>query len=192
MKMEAGLDTGPVAIRRVTPISSRDTAGSLHDRLSALGAEAIVEAMRVIMRSSGEVGADSGLQFEPQPEEGVTYAQKVDKGEARIDWRLAARALSCHIRAFDPHPGATSSLLRQPGEAIRFFAPTVLEDVAPAGPAAAAAGEILAVDAAGLQVATGAGRLLIAELQRAGGRRLAVADFIRGHRLEPGDRLACP
>lgn len=191
MRMEAGLDTGPVAIRRPTPISPNDTAGSLHDRLAALGAEAIVEALRLLARLDDEVGTDLGLRFEAQPEAGVTYAHKLDKREARIDWRLDAESLSCHLRAFDPHPGASSALSRQPGEAIRFFRPTLVEaggaDVA--GARAAVPGEILAVDAAGIRVATGRGSLLIAELQRAGGRRLPVADFIRGHRIEPGERL---
>ncbi len=191
MRMEAGLDTGPVAIRRVTAISPSDTAGSLHDRLAALGADAIVEALRLITSHTTEVGADIDLRFEPQPEAGVTYAHKVDKREARIDWALDALALSCHIRAFDPHPGASSALARQPGEAIRFFTPTPIEHRAVDGPAGSvpAPGEILAVDAAGIRVATGQGSLLIAELQRAGGRRLAVADFIRGNRIKPGERL---
>jgi methionyl-tRNA formyltransferase len=194
MKMEAGLDTGPVTTRRVTPILPDDTAGSLHDRLAALGAEAIVDVLQAIGAPSREVGADIDLRFEPQPEQGITYAHKVEKREARIDWRLDARALSCHIRAFDPHPGASSALARQPEEAIRFFSPTVLDDGGPGGGSAAAAepGEILAVDANGVQVATGAGRLLVAELQRAGGRRLAVADFTRGFRIEPGERLVGP
>jgi len=191
MRMEAGLDTGPVAIRRRTAISSSDTAGSLHDRLAALGAEAIVEALQVIAGHSGEVGTDVGLHFEAQPEAGVTYAHKVDKREARIDWGLDAQALSCHIRAFDPQPGASSALARQPGEALRFFKPTLVEGHRPDDMPrnSGEPGEILAVDAAGIRVATGKGSLLIAELQRAGARRLAVADFIRGNRIEPGERL---
>ena len=205
MKMEAGLDTGPVAIRRVAPISASDTAASLHDRLAALGAEAIVQALGLLVMT-GEVGAHTGLRFERQPEAGVTYAHKVEKSEARIDWRLDAQALACHVRAFDPHPGANSALARQPGEAIRFFAPAVVAaDVREAaagvhaGPATVAApgascapGEVLAVDDSGIRVATGNGSVVFGQLQRAGGRRLAVADFLRGHRIEPGERLVCP
>jgi len=191
MKMEAGLDTGPVAIRRTVSIAPSDTAGSLQERLAALGATAIVEAIALLAGDIGEVGANNRLTFEPQSEHGVSYASKVEKREARIDWRLDAQALSCHIRAFDPHPGASSALARQPGEAIRFFAPSVLEPE-PAGGSSrpsGAPGEVEAVDAMGIRVATGNGSLRIAELQRAGGRRLAVADFIRGYRIEAGDRL---
>ena len=194
MKMEAGLDTGPVAISRVVPIGPGDTAGSLHERLAAAGAEAIVEAMFRLAEREDEVGADFGLRFVPQSEQGVTYANKVDKREARIDWRLDAQALSCHIRAFDPHPGASSALARQPGEAIRFFSPSIVEPGVAEGTRrlAGAPGEVEEVDARGIRVATGNGSLRIAQLQRAGGRRLAVADFIRGYRIEAGDRLMGP
>ncbi len=193
MKMEAGLDTGPVAIRRVTPIDHADTAASLHDRLATLGAEAIVDALRALAPRPGEVGANIGLQFVAQAETGITYARKVEKAEARIDWRLDADALSCHIRAFDPHPGATSALARQPDEAIRLFAPSVVSSAAGGsgdGEAAPRPGEVLAVDRDGVRIAAGKGAVVVAQLQRAGGRRLAVADFIRGHRIEPGDLLS--
>ena len=192
MKMEAGLDTGPVAITRVTPISEDDTAGTLHDRLAQLGAEAIVLALDVL----AGVGAHLPLQFVPQASTGVTYAHKIEKAQARIDWRLDAAAIANHIRAFDPQPGASSALAREPEAAIRLFGPTVVSTTT-TGPTAsdtvhaltAAPGEIIAVTAQGVLVATGSGILGIAQLQRAGGRRLAVADFVRGHRIEAGDRL---
>jgi methionyl-tRNA formyltransferase len=192
MMMEAGLDTGPVAIRRVTPIGRADTAATLHDRLATLGAEAIVEALRGLAPKFSEVGADIGLRFVPQPETGVTYARKVEKAEARIDWRLDAEALSCHIRAFDPHPGASSALARQPDEAIRLFSPSVVSSAAggSGGAAAAQPGEVLAIDDDGIRIGAGKGAVVVAQLQRAGGRRLAVADFIRGYRIEPGDLLS--
>ena len=200
MKMEAGLDTGPVAFTRSTPIHPDDTAGSLHDRLADMGAEAIVQALD---RLGGE-GTEGGLRFEPQPEAGVTYAHKVDKREARIDWRLDAVALFNHLRAFDPQPGASSALVREPAATLRFFSPTVVAACAVAGSAGAgsgmsaepggaagpvAPGRILSVTAAGLLIGTGDGILRVGQLQRAGGRRLPVADFIRGHRLEAGEFL---
>jgi methionyl-tRNA formyltransferase len=134
------------------------------------------------------------LRFIPQPTEGVTYAHKVEKAQARIDWRRDAQALSCHLRAFDPDPGASSALARQADVPLRFFMPTVLGAPAADGAAAAAArpGEILAVEVDGVRIATGDGVLQVGQLQRPGGRRLAVAEFIRGHRLEPGDLLLNP
>jgi len=207
MKMEAGLDTGPVAITRVTPIHASDNAGSLHDRLAALGAEAIVEALDALAAEEG----GRALNFVPQPTEGVTYARKVDKGEARIDWRRSAVGIADHVRAFDPQPGASSALARQPEVALRFFAPAVVaegagEAVAAAGEAAAPAGKalnapgaepadpaspgrVLAVTDQGLLIATGSGILGVAELQRAGGRRLPAAEFVRGHGIQAGDFL---
>jgi methionyl-tRNA formyltransferase len=223
MKMEAGLDTGPVALTRVTPIRADDTAGSLHDRLAAMGADAIVEALDAL----GGAGPGSGLRFEPQPETGVTYAHKIDKREARIDWRQDAAALANHLRAFDPQPGAWSALARQPDVALRFFGPDVVREpsmpgpspearpagtlAVPAGPdalsagahavpvspdalppapeAAPAPGRVLAVGTHGLLIKTGNGVLRVAQLQRAGGRRLPVADFIRGHPLQAGELL---
>jgi methionyl-tRNA formyltransferase len=181
MRMEAGLDTGPIAITRVTPIGAEETTGSLHDRLAVLGAEAIVEALD---RLAG-VGAHPPLQFEAQPEAGVTYARKVDKAEARIDWRQDAGLISNHIRAFDPQPGASSALAREPDRPIRLFTPAVINPTG--GPATP--GEVVAVTPQALLVATGQGILAVARLQRAGGRRLEVAEFVRGHRIEPGDRL---
>jgi methionyl-tRNA formyltransferase len=156
-----------------------------------MGAEAIVEALAALQARTDGASAHIELRFEPQPETGVTSAHKVQKAEARIDWRLDAAAVSCHIRAFDPHPGASSALARLPDEPIRFFAPVLLP-LGEAGAAGAAPGQVLSVDSRGIVVATGSGCLLIGQLQRAGGRRLAVAEFLRGHRIEPGERLVCP
>jgi methionyl-tRNA formyltransferase len=180
MKMDAGLDTGPVAITRTTPIHPADTAGSLHDRLAELGAEAIVEALDAL------AGADPGaLRFEAQPADGVTYARKLEKSEARIDWRKHAAEVADHLRAFDPLPGAFSALVRQPEVALRFFKPSL-----PAGMAAGdTPGRIEAVTDRGLLIATGSGILIVGELQRPGGRRLPVADFVRGHAIQAGDLL---
>jgi methionyl-tRNA formyltransferase len=184
MKMEAGLDTGPVAITRAIPILPDDTAGSLHDRLAQLGAEAIQEALAVL----AEAGTHTGLVFQPQPSEGATYASKIEKSEARIDWRLDAAVLSNHIRAFDPQPGACTCLAAQPDVALRMFLP-----VQASQPRSGQPGEVLEVGAQGLLVATGrSGALIIGQLQRAGGRRLPVEEYIRGHPIKPGDRLLPP
>lgn len=186
MKMEAGLDTGPVALTVSTPIADSDTAGSLHDRLAALGAQAIVDALDAL----AGVGTHEPLRFVPQPSVGVTYAHKIAKAESPIDWKRDAAAIANHIRAFDPHPGSTAALRRQPDVTIRFFAPVVLSGAypaagAPGGPVEA--GQVLAVSGQGLDVSCGSGALRVAALQRAGGRRLAVADFIRGFEIVPGD-----
>jgi methionyl-tRNA formyltransferase len=180
MKMEAGLDTGPVAITRATPIHSADTAGSLHDRLAELGAEAIVEALDALAGDDPQA-----LHFEAQPSDGVTYARKLDKSEARIDWRRSAAEVADHLRAFDPQPGASSALVRQPEVALRFFKPSLSAEM----PEVFTPGRIQAVTDCGLLVTTGSGILSVGELQRPGGRRLPVADFVRGHGIQAGDLL---
>jgi len=180
MRMESGLDTGPVAITRTTPIAPDDTAGSLHDRLARMGAEAIVETLDSLVG----VGAHNSLQFVSQPDRGVTYARKVEKAEARIDWGRDAAGIANSIRAFDPVPGATTALTRQPELPIRLFMPAVIGGTT----AASMPGEIVAVTPRGLLVATGNGILGVSQLQRAGGRRLAVSDFLRGHPIQAGER----
>ena len=186
MQMEAGLDTGPVALTLRTPIRDSDTAGSVHDRLAELGAQAIVDALDAL----AGVGIHTVLRFVPQATDGVSYAHKIDKAESRIDWTLDAAAIANHIRAFDPQPGSASALRRQPEVAIRFFSPTVLAE---AGLGTrdlrvrAEPGGVLAVSGQGLDVACGSGSLRLTALQRAGGRRLGVADFIRGYGIAPGD-----
>lgn len=181
MRMEAGLDTGPVAITRRTAIADADTAGSLHERLANLGSAAILEALDAL----AEVGAHNPLALVEQTESGVTYARKVDKAEARIDWSRPAAEIANTVRAFDPVPGATTALSRQPDLPIRLFAPAVIT-----GPTATSTpGEVLAVASRGLLISTGEGILGVSQLQRAGGRRLSVPDFIRGHPIAAGDRL---
>lgn len=196
MKMEAGLDTGPVGLTVRTPISLHDTAGSLHDRLADLGAAAIIHVLDAL----AGVGAHKGVGFVAQPETGISYAHKINRAEAAIDWRLPAASVCHHLRAFDPQPGAHSALTRQPEVAIRCFAATPVADqsgnsgeaAGSAGRTSARAGTIVAVAADGLVVACGTGQVRIEQLQRAGGRRLAVAEFIRGHSLAPGDALVVP
>ncbi len=171
MQMEAGLDTGPVLLRQALAIAPDDTAGSLHDRLAALGAALAVEALGSLP-----------LPAEPQAGAGVTYAAKIEKAEAVIDWRRSAEELDRHIRAFDPFPGAQASL---GGLGVKVWRAV---PAAGAGPA----GSILAVDKRGIVVACGRGALRLTEVQKAGGKRLPVGQFLAGHALAAGDAFDLP
>jgi methionyl-tRNA formyltransferase len=171
MQMEAGLDTGPVLLRGVFPIEAGDTTATLHDRLAALGAELIVEAL-------GQLP----LPAESQPAEGVTYAHKIEKAEALIDWSRSAAELDRHIRAFNPFPGAQASF---GGQTVKLWQ---AKPVAGQGEK----GRILAVDRSIVVVACGDGALAISELQKAGGKRLPVQQFLAGHPLKVGDRFDLP
>jgi len=172
MRMEEGLDTGPVYLMKSITIAAQDTAGTLHDKLAVLGARCIAEALPAI--------ADGTLEAMPQSEAGVTYAPKIAKEEAAIDWRLAAVDIDRKVRAFNPFPGA-HSMLR--GEPLKLWRVAVVSG-SPAVP-----GTILHADAQGIVVACGNGTLCATELQRAGGRRLAAADFLHGVSLAAGERL---
>ncbi len=172
MRMEEGLDTGPIYLMKRIPIAAEDTAGTLHDKLAVLGARCIVDALPAI--------ADGTLEAMPQSEADATYARKIAKEEAAIDWRLAAVDIDRKVRAFNPFPGA-HSVLR--GEPLKLWR------VAIASGSPAAPGTILHADAQGIVVACGNGTLCATELQRAGGRRLAAADFLHGVSLAAGERL---
>ncbi len=163
MWMEPGLDTGPVLLTRRTPIADDDTGGGLHDRLAALGAAVLGEGLARTVR--GET-----LAAHPQPEAGVTYAHKLDKAEAALDFRDSAAALARKVRAFDPWPVAEAVLA---GERLRVWAAVALP-----GRADAAPGTLLGAGRDGLDLATGDGILRITQVQRAGGRPLPVADFL--------------
>lgn len=172
MQMDAGLDTGAVLARGALPIAADDTAASLHDKLADLGAQMLLELL-------GRLRAGESLPASPQAATGVTYANKISKAEARLDWSEPATGLERKMRAFTPFPGV-SAVMRE----------TVIKCWR--GHAAAAGGvpgEVLAVSAAGIQVACGEGSLVLTELQKPGARRLAVADFIAGFELSVGDRL---
>jgi methionyl-tRNA formyltransferase len=171
MQMDAGLDTGAMLLAERVATAPQDTTGSLHDRLAALGGGLIVEAL--------ELAACGGLTPVRQPEAGVTYAHKIDKAEAAIDWTQPADLIARRVRAFDPFPGAYAVL---GGETVKLWSAEPVD----ASRAAGAPGQILAVDAGGVQVQCGAGRLRLTQLQRAGGKRLAAADFLRGFELRPG------
>ncbi len=172
MQMDAGLDTGAMLLTQRVPIDPQDTTASLHDKLAPLGGRLIVQAL--------QLAAQGSLQPVPQPLQGITYANKVEKAEAALDWGLGAAVLERKVRAFDPFPGASSTVQ---GESLKVWGCHV--DRGP-GALAAAAGTVLAVDEAGVAVACGAGVLRLTQMQRAGGKRLAVADFLRGFSLAPG------
>jgi methionyl-tRNA formyltransferase len=163
MQMEAGLDTGPVLVERRTPIAADETGGSLHDRLSALGADALAEGLRRTL--AGEV-----LAPRPQAEHGVEYAHKLDKAEARLDFAQPAIALERKVRAFDPWPVAEADIA---GERLRIWSARAVPGVAGAEP-----GRILAASRDGIDVACAEGALRLTSVQRAGGRRIGAADYL--------------
>jgi methionyl-tRNA formyltransferase len=174
MQMDAGLDTGAMLLVERVPITAADTTGSLHDRLALLGGRLIVEAL--------EIAACGGLNATAQPEEGVTYAHKIDKAEAHVDWSQPAEVIERRIRAFDPFPGANGVLA---GETVKLWSGQAFPDaVASADPAPP--GTVVAATPAGIEVQCGHGVLRLTELQRAGGKRLPVADFLRGFDVKPG------
>jgi methionyl-tRNA formyltransferase len=171
MQMDAGLDTGDMLLVEALDIRADDTTGSLHDRLASLGGRLIVEAL--------EMAACGGLPRTPQPAEGVTYAHKIDKAEAAIDWSQPAAVLERRIRAFDPFPGAATTL---DGEALKVWRARVAEGIG-------APGTVLAVDGDGPCVACGEGALQLLELQRPGGKRVPARTFMQAHPALTGRRL---
>lgn len=169
MQMDAGLDTGAMLLKEALPIQADDTAASLHDKLAEQGARLIVDAL----------ARYDELKAEPQPEAGVTYAAKISKAEARINWTLPAAEIERRIRAFDPFPGAVTEFN---GTAIKVW-----RAFATAG--TAEPGTVLAADDKQLLVACGDGALCLQLLQKPGSKRLQVRDFLQGLALTPGDRL---
>lgn len=175
MQMDAGLDTGAMLTREVLPILEEDTTASLHDRLAALGARMIVDLL-------GQLARGEPLTPTPQPAEGVTYAAKISKAEALLDWRRPAVQLHRAIRAFTPFPVAVAHLHDTP---IKLWhAQLCAESGAP--------GTILAVGREGVQVACGEGSLLIDELQKPGSRRLPAHEFLTGFPLTVGQTFLLP
>ncbi|WP_455874482.1 methionyl-tRNA formyltransferase [Rhizobium yanglingense] len=173
MKMDKGLDTGPVALTREVEIGPNMTAGELHDKLMHVGAKAIGEAMVKL-----EMG---DLPLTPQPQEGVLYAAKIDKGETRIDFSRDARDVHNHIRGLSPFPGAwiEVEIGRKP-ERVKVLGSELADGHGPAG-------EVLTDE---LVIACASGAVRLTRLQKAGGKPLAAADFLRGTPLAHGTRLA--
>jgi methionyl-tRNA formyltransferase len=167
MRMEAGLDTGPVLLRASTPILSDDTGGSLHDRLAELGARILREGL--VRAARGETVPET-----PQPETGVTYAHKLGKSEARLDFGASAIELERKVRAFDPWPVAESEIA---GERVRVWAAQAREQGTGSN-GQGKAGEIASASRHGIDIACGEGVLRILKLQSAGGRVISAADYL--------------
>ena len=169
MKMDEGLDSGPVYERRALGIGRDDDAGTLHDKLARVGGEALLDVLEDI-----EAGRAHPV---PQPDEGASYAAKIDREDTRLDWRRPAIELERVVRAFRPAPGATTRL---GDEALKIWRAELAEGEGE--PGTVLAGEPITL-------ACGNGALRILELQRPGGRRMAASDFVRGRALPPGTRL---
>ena len=163
MQMEAGLDTGPVLLERRTPISRDDTGGTLHDRLSLLGADVLTEGLRRTL-------AGESLPATPQSDDGVMYAHKLEKAEARLDFTRGALALEHQVRAFDPWPVAEAEIA---GEHVRVWAARAIEQSHDSVP-----GNVIAAQRDGIDIACGEGLLRVTALQRAGGKRISAADYL--------------
>ena len=168
MQMEAGLDTGPVLLAESLPIVSDDTTGALHDKLAELGAQMIVKALHQLP-----------LKPNPQPGTDACYAVKIEKSEAALDWRLPAAQLDRKIRAFNPFPGAFADL---DGFAIKIWRADQMT-------ICGTPGQIVSIDTDGIVVACGEGSLRLTELQKAGGKRLPVAQFLAGNPIDEGSRF---
>ncbi|MCU6615997.1 methionyl-tRNA formyltransferase [Achromobacter mucicolens] len=166
MQMDEGLDTGDMLLERIVPISDETNAAQLHDALAQAGGEAIVQALDAL--------ANGGLTARKQPDDGVTYAAKLDKAEAALDCSQPAQLLARRVRAFNPVPGAS---IRLPGlpDAVKVWRAQALAETTSAAP-----GSVLRADAAGIDIATGQGVLRLLELQKAGGKRQPVDVFVRG------------
>jgi methionyl-tRNA formyltransferase len=171
MQMDAGLDTGDMLLVEALDIRPDDTTATLHDRLAPLGGRLIVEAL--------ELAACGGLRRVPQPAEGVTYAHKIEKAEALVDWGLPAAAIERRLRAFDPFPGA-STLLN--GEPLKLWRGRIVHG-------SATPGTVLDLQADGPTVACGEGAVTLLELQRPGGKRLPARQFLQTHPIPPGTML---
>ncbi len=174
MQMEAGLDTGPVLAEARTLIHETDTAQTLHDRLAQRGAETLVTAIESLLRSA--------IVPQPQAVTGVCYAKKLRKEEALLDWTQPVTMLHRKIRALNPWPVASTTWR---GKTLRLW------EVGPLGETSAQCkpGTVMQTDAAGIRVQTGNGSLTLTRLQAEGGKILAAADFLNGHKLAVGDQL---
>jgi len=173
MQMDAGLDTGPMLLAEAVPIPPDATSGALTDMLAGLGARLIVDALSRV----------NELVATPQPD-GATYAPKIDKSEAWLDWTQPSRVLANRVRAFDPFPGAATVLQGTPIKLWRAAAVSA--------PSAAPPGTVIDAEAAGVTIACGDGALRVTELQRPGGKRLGAREFLAGFSLRAGERCQSP
>ncbi|MDP1902543.1 MAG: methionyl-tRNA formyltransferase [Rubrivivax sp.] len=167
MQMDTGLDTGAMLLSQATPIGADDTSATLHDRLSAIGARLVVQALADLERGA--------LKPQAQPAAGATYARKIEKAEATIDWREPAEVLERRLRAFDPFPGCAAPLAGQP---VKLWRGRVV-------PGAGGPGQVLQASDGRLVLACGQGALELLELQLAGGRRITAREFLQRHPMAP-------
>jgi methionyl-tRNA formyltransferase len=174
MKMDAGLDTGPILTQQRTRIEPTDNAATLHDRLAQIGAELLVSTIRDHIAGK--------ITPQPQPAEGAVYARKLTKEDGELDWSQPARVLWNRVRALTPWPGAFTHLRGQPPALLKVWQAEVK-------PVSGSPGEILRADKAAIVVGCGKDSLVLLEVQREGGRRMSAADFLAGHALKPGDKL---
>ena len=177
MQMDAGLDTGPVLLRQPYALAPEETGGSLHDALAALGAQAILETLRGV--------AAGTLKARAQPAEGVTYAAKIEKSEARIHWSAAAPAIERQVRAFNPWPVAETTL---GGEQLRIYTASAVANEPPSGAKSHENGMILAVQDDFMLVRCGQGLLAVREVQLPGRRRVGARELSHSRELA-GQRL---
>lgn len=174
MQMDQGLDTGAMLLQRSIPIAPDDTAQTLHDKLALMGAHCIVEVLTLLQQ--GELVATA------QDETVTSYAPKLEKTEAEIDWRLDAEQINRAVRAFNPHPGAHSQVRGIP---LKIWQAEV------AASTAGNPGEVIATGREGITVVCGNGTLLLKMVQKPGGKRMSAAEFLAGYPLQPGNRFEC-
>lgn len=167
MQMEAGLDTGPVLLHQELPIAATDTGGQLHDKLAELGAQVLSDGLGLLRAGIKPIAR-------PQPEQGVTYAHKLDKAEARLDWAQGADVLARTVRAFNPWPIAEATLA---GERVRIHGAVALDEAHSQAP-----GTVLAASRDGIDIACGQGALRLRTLQREGGKAITAADYLNARR----------
>lgn len=169
MQMDEGLDTGDMLLQHYIPIDSEDTAQTLHDKLADLGAQSIVEALGLLQLGK--------LTMTPQDETQACYAAKIQKKEAEIDWRLDADHIDRSIRAFNPYPGAYTYLQ---GNLLKIWQAKVVKNNS------GKAGEIIATGSEGVVVACGSGALILEVVQKPGGKKMPIVEFLAGHSLQSG------
>ena len=172
MQMDAGLDTGAMLLAEALPIQDSDTTGTVHDKLACLGGRLMVQTLTQLQQEA--------LRPQAQPLDGVTYAAKVDKAEGVIDWSQPALTITRRVRAFNPFPGASTRLQ---GEVLKVWQAHVADAELPSS---GNVGSIMAVAHEGIVVAAIHSIVVITQLQRPGGKRLKVAEFLRGFDLQPG------
>ncbi len=174
MQMDSGLDTGAILLQKSVPITQDDTAQTLHDKLASMGAHCIVEVLTLLQQRR--------LAATAQDKTAVSYAPKLEKTEAEIDWRLDAEQINRTVRAFNPHPGAYSRIRGTP---LKIWQAEV------AANAAGNPGEVVAIGRKGIAVVCGDGALVLKIVQKPGGKKMSAVEFLAGYPLQPGNRFEC-